>query len=417
MQTSDKQRPVHVPVINEHVQSLLDKKEYAAAAGKLLADQQTAKQQGNHSRAQRLLAAHQMCLTLHQQQQNVQMYHELYENAVKQEADFCNQLARLLYGHVVNEETVVSSPQLQPTTTLWQRLRHRFTKQDPVATEAIKEPAFVGSEEKGETAVSLPPTPSPPTDAKPSIAIHCMGSFRVFQNNERIDNWQGLKSIRILKYLVLHYPKSVQKDILMDQFWPDLTPESARRNLHQAIYSLRQALQSRDMDFQHILFENDAYRINPQIDLWIDFIEMQKHITASRQLEQSGQIDKAIAELSIAESIYLGKFMPGELYDAEWAMSMREQLHLLYLDLTDQLCTYYIQKNEHTAAISLCHKVLKFDNCHEDAHRRLMLCYHAQNQRHMAIRQFKTCLQALKSELDLPPAPETIQLYQQLLAP
>ncbi len=406
MSASQMQQPFSALELGQSIQSLLTKKEYERAAEMIFEAHQLAKQQGNISLACYLLAVYQICLTCHHQHQNMLVSYALYQDSVQRTQVLEQQLSSML-NSVSSGETAVSA-QLS-TPTLWQRLLQRFDKQETHDPEPVIK---TDRESIVETAVS-DITPSPPATG-PALAIHCMGSFRVFQNDEHIDNWQGLKGIRIFKYLVLQHPKPVPKDILMDQFWPDLTAEAARRNLHQAIYALRQALQSREMSFQHILFENDAYRINPDIDLWIDFIEIQKHVKAGRQLEKSGQFSKAIEEYKIAESIYLGKLLPGELYDAEWAGTLREQLHMLYLDITDQLCIYHIQQKEYTAAITLCHKVLKYDNCHEDAHRRLMICYQAQNQRHMAIRQFKTCLQTLKSELDLPPAPETMQLYQQL---
>jgi DNA-binding SARP family transcriptional activator len=42
------------------------------------------------------------------------------------------------------------------------------------------------------------------------------------------------------------------------------------------------------------------------------------------------------------------------------------------------------------------------DNCHEAAYRRLMQCYLRQGQWQAAIRQYKTCVQTLKSELMSP---------------
>jgi DNA-binding SARP family transcriptional activator len=86
------------------------------------------------------------------------------------------------------------------------------------------------------------------------------------------------------------------------------------------------------------------------------------------------------------------------------------------LNITDRLSEYYLEKAEYTIAIALCQKLLVQDNCNEEAYRRLMRCYTAQGQRHLAIRCFQTCQEILKSELDLPPAPETIALFEQLKA-
>ena len=64
--------------------------------------------------------------------------------------------------------------------------------------------------------------------------------------------------------------------------------------------------------------------------------------------------------------------------------------------------------------IAFCQKILAEDNCREDIHRRLMRCFLNCDQLHLAIRQYHNCTETLKRELDVPPMPATVQLYQQI---
>ena len=59
-------------------------------------------------------------------------------------------------------------------------------------------------------------------------------------------------------------------------------------------------------------------------------------------------------------------------------------------------------------------KLVMEDNCYEEAHRRLMECYLAQGQRHLAVRQYQTCAETLREELDLAPSEETVTLYRHI---
>jgi DNA-binding SARP family transcriptional activator len=224
-----------------------------------------------------------------------------------------------------------------------------------------------------------------------------------------------LKARSILKYLVAHRGTPIVKDILMDLFWPDADPEVTRRNLHQAIYSLRQTLRRGQPDFQHIRFENDCYLLNPEMDIWLDFREFEKHVQASRRLEATGQLAEAIAEYGIAEGLCQGDFLEEDLYQ-DWPRAQREHIRATYLDIADRLSEYYVGQGEYTAAIALCRKILARDNCREEAHCRLMRCYLAQGQRHLAVRQYQTCVEALKEELDLAPSEETVALYRRIIA-
>ena len=157
----------------------------------------------------------------------------------------------------------------------------------------------------------------------PSLAVYCFGSFCVYQGERLLDNGANRKSQGVFKYLVTHWPAPVSKDILMDVFWPEADPEAARRNLHQAIYSLRQTLKINDCDFQYIQFENDCYHLNPDLNIWLDYEEFEAHIRAGRRLEQQGEIDQAMTEYSIAEGLYQGDFLAEDLYE-EWMVRSEE---------------------------------------------------------------------------------------------
>ena len=250
---------------------------------------------------------------------------------------------------------------------------------------------------------------------KHSLAIYCFGPFRVYQNNELVTEWKSLKGYSILKYLVTHRHKPVAKDILMDVFWPDADPVAARRNLHQAIYALRQILNQAPPNLQQIQFEDDCYLLNPKLDVWIDLEEFERHVQAGRHLEATGRRVEAMTEYVVAESLYQGDFLEEDLYE-DWPRSQREYLRSTYLDLAERLTAYYVKKGQFHATVTLCHKILERDHCHEESHRRLMQCYLALGQRHLAIRQYQTCVQLLKEELDLTPAEETRALYQHILS-
>lgn len=249
--------------------------------------------------------------------------------------------------------------------------------------------------------------------AQPSLAVYCLGPFRVFRDNQMIGAWLGSKGRSIFKYLVLRRHTPVSKEVLMDVFWPDADVENARRNLHQAIYSLRQTLRQAQPDFQIILFERDHYQINPGLDLWLDFEEFERRVKTGRRLESARKTAEAMAEYVSAEELYRGDFLEEDLYE-DWASLQRERIRAEYLDLADRLSAYYAQQGNHAAAISLCRKILEKDKCHEKAHRRLMHCYQAMGQTSMAVRQYQLCVETLETELDVPPSAETQMLFKNI---
>jgi hypothetical protein len=67
-----------------------------------------------------------------------------------------------------------------------------------------------------------------------------------------------------------------QRGVLMDKFWPDADPESARNSLNVALHSLRQALRS-ITSLPVIQFENGKYFLNPDLQVWVDVEEFEQH--------------------------------------------------------------------------------------------------------------------------------------------
>lgn len=260
---------------------------------------------------------------------------------------------------------------------------------------------------------SLPPVSAPKQQGPPSLAVYCLGQFQVYQDERLVENWLSRKALSLFKYLILEHPVPVVKEILMDRFWPDSDLEAARRNLHQAIYALRQILRGEQQEFHHIFFKNDCYSLNPNLETWIDFREFEKCMNTGRRLDQGGLLDKAIEQYGTAEGLYQGDFLEEDLYE-DWPILQREQLRHSYLSLVDRLSELYLQNSQYTSVIHLCHKVLAKDRCYEAAHRRLMQGYLALGQRHLAVRQYQTCIRALREDLGIQPSRETIDLYHRI---
>jgi DNA-binding SARP family transcriptional activator len=246
-----------------------------------------------------------------------------------------------------------------------------------------------------------------------SLDIYCLGPFRVYRNDQVVENWSSRKGLAVFKYLVTHGHSPVAKDVLMDIFWPEADPEAARRNLHQAIYALRQTLKLDDQEIQYIQFENDCYHLNHQVEFWVDYKAFEEHVEAGQTFERKGLLEEAMAQYGIAEGLYQGDFMAEDLYD-EWPQLPRENLRQSYFCIVFRLAEYYLARQEYAATIALSQRVLTMDNCQEQAYQNLMRCYVAQGQRHLAIRQYQFYVQTLKTELDLDPSPQIQALYQQI---
>jgi DNA-binding SARP family transcriptional activator len=245
--------------------------------------------------------------------------------------------------------------------------------------------------------------------------IRCLGSFQVSRQYQALTKWPSLKSKAIFKYLLTHRHRPIHSEILMDLFWPEVEPEAARRNLHQAIYTLRKTLLSDHEKQWPILFEDDCYSLNPAVPIWIDSEAFLYHYQHGQKLARGGGLAQALKEFEAAIQLYQGDFLADDLYE-DWIILWRQNLKFAYLDMLDRLSQHYLSQGQLDICIELCHQLLDQDLCHEEAHQRLIRCYLQYGQRQLALRQYQLCQEALARELNLAPLPATLALYQQIQA-
>ncbi|HWQ15919.1 MAG TPA: BTAD domain-containing putative transcriptional regulator, partial [Roseiflexaceae bacterium] len=263
-------------------------------------------------------------------------------------------------------------------------------------------------------AVLPPPVPPDAAGARPSAAltVHLLGPFRVLVNERPVESWPSGRGRALFKYLMAHHTRPIARDTLMDLFWPEARPEAARNSLNVALHGLRQAFRAVS-DLPVVIFQEGAYRINPDVSLWVDVEEFERRVRAGRRLEAAGQLAAATAEYEVAAGLYQGDFMADDPYD-DWPVLTRERLRVAYLETLDRLAQISFGQGKYAACANLCQLILARDVCREDAHCRLMRCYARQGQHHLALRQYQVCVEALRQELGVEPALATIQLCERI---
>ena len=302
------------------------------------------------------------------------------------------------------EENILTLTRQWPSShqnpSLWRRIHDLFGKSAPRPLEARSRvmPITLKIEAK--------------TPEVPMLMIHCLGSFRVLYGGEAITVWGGHKGLALLKYLVTYRETPVAKDILMETFWPNCEPESTRNRLNVALHNLRQAFRSLT-DMPIVLYKNGAYRLNPELKLWVDIDLFETHLQAGRTLEAENQLEAALEEYQKAIELYQGDYLADDPYE-EWPLLLREKLRSSHLEALDRLSHIYFEQERYGEVVPLCQRILEHDACREDIHCRLMRCYSRQGQDHLALKQYQLCLEMLKNELDVEPATTTTQLYERI---
>jgi len=199
----------------------------------------------------------------------------------------------------------------------------------------------------------------------------------------------------------------------MSMFWPEVSSDAARNSLNVAIHGLRQSLRAAVGDTAVVIHQDQAYFIEPTLDIWVDVEVFEEQVKAAHQYLASAELVKADAAFEAATWLYQGEFLADDPYE-EWAIGTREHLRLCYLDALDRLSGLRLNSGDYVGCIAMSLKLLGCDTCREDAHCRLMRCYSRQGQVQLALRQYHSCVAALRAELDVSPAAATTELFYRL---
>jgi DNA-binding SARP family transcriptional activator len=245
----------------------------------------------------------------------------------------------------------------------------------------------------------------------PPLRVFLLGGFRVAQGDREIGgaDWPRRKAKNLFKVLLLRPGYRLPRDQALDLFWPDLDQKSASNNLYRIVHLIRRVLEPDLADAAtsaYLALENEIVSLKPGSIAMVDVAEFER-------LARLGKEHGQVADLDTAAGLYAGDLLPDDIYE-EWTIRRREELQLTYLDVMLRLATAHEQLGEHDRAIDVLRQLLSVAPSHEEAHRDLMRVYAQSGQRHLAIRQFQLCRDALRRELDVEVERATIDLHDQI---
>lgn len=277
-----------------------------------------------------------------------------------------------------------------------------------LSTSTVNTDGFANSGEKIGKRVFL--SRAGVTDNRIYVEFFLFNGFKVILNDSEIANWPKGKSKLLLKYLIVNRHAPVTKEVLMDVFWPQHDFDSARNNLNVAVYSLRRAFRKEIGSFPTILFQDGCYFLNPQMHMWLDIEEFDKHLKRAKKLLSFEMYQEALENLTFADELYKGDVLNEDIY-TDWTTELRIDYKEKYIEVLKCLDEYYLRDGNYEACLEVNKRITLIDSCNELAHHRLMEIYSDMGQRNLALRQYQICAETLNEELGLEPAEVTKELF------
>jgi DNA-binding SARP family transcriptional activator/predicted ATPase len=249
------------------------------------------------------------------------------------------------------------------------------------------------------------------------LSIQVLGEFEVSNGDETISSFESDKVRALLAYLVVEAGRSHRRETLVGLLWPDCSEQTARHNLSQALFNLRQVLGDHTANPPYLQITRDAVQFNRESDYSLDLEEFDARCSAWEK--SRGQEKADITPLKDLVRLYRGKFLQ-EFYlkDStefeEWILVQRASVHQRVMDALTILADEFEKRGDFQSAQRYCRRQLKLDPWREEAHCHLMRLLAQDGQRSAALAQYEICRNLLAEEFGVEPSPQTRALYEQI---
>lgn len=292
----------------------------------------------------------------------------------------------------------------RPTSWLRRLFSKRIIRKRSYQATGILSPVYSLSTAKKDS--------STPILAK-GIYARFFGAFQLFFNQEPLPDTLSKKDKNLLAYFLFHHGQFLHRDKLMDLFWPDVSPESARNSLHVAISHLRAYFRPKLGQIKVIKHQNEGYIFDPDHAVITDVQQFKASCQSGWEALKNKEYEAAIPFLHQASDLYAMEFLREFLYE-EWCSREREALQETLLAVLKSLAVYYQKQAAYEQVIPLAERMLLIAPFLEDVHRLLIEAYAELNMRGRALNQYQKCRALLMSHFEAEPSPETEDLVAKL---
>ncbi|HKT03170.1 MAG TPA: BTAD domain-containing putative transcriptional regulator, partial [Rugosimonospora sp.] len=221
--------------------------------------------------------------------------------------------------------------------------------------------------------------------------VRLMGQFEVRVEGVAVatDAWRSRRAADLVKLLALEPAQSMHREQVMALLWPNLAAEPAAANLRKAVHYARRALG-----------DEDAIRSETGMLTLCDG-QAEVDLTGFLAAADAALAGGDPAQCAAAADRYGGDPLPADRYEP-WAAQARQRVRDRLLGLLK--------------AAGQWQRVLDLDATDEQSHRELMRVHLQAGRRRDAMRQFERLREVLREHIGVGPDPQTIALYEQVLA-
>ena len=247
------------------------------------------------------------------------------------------------------------------------------------------------------------------------LSIHLFGCMDVFTSAGARLVFPTTKASEIFALLVLDRGHKLSRETLINNCWPNATPDKARKYLRTEIWRIRQAARTAGIDLEQYISVNCHELVfNEHADYLLDVEGFEQHFEVIFNSSSDTYSDNKYQQCLDCTTAYRGPLL--EPLHNDWCLLRRELLHSQYLMILEYLVKYHQHHEQWNQAIAYALKLLAYDPLLEHIHLILMQCYYNKGNRTAAITQYFSCCKSLREELGISPMSETEIFYRNIIS-
>jgi predicted ATPase len=179
------------------------------------------------------------------------------------------------------------------------------------------------------------------------LCIGLLGVFSISAGDSVIaeDAWRLRKARTLIKLLALAPERRLHVEQAAELMWAGRDPDSARNNLHQAMFAARRALESIGLDGRRYLeLREELILLSPEDPVRIDAVVFEELAAAAREQGEPGAYRSAL-------DAFDAELLPADRYE-DWSRERRDSLDQLRLALEAELAELEQDSEPHRAGAS-----------------------------------------------------------------
>jgi LuxR family transcriptional regulator, maltose regulon positive regulatory protein len=252
------------------------------------------------------------------------------------------------------------------------------------------------------------------------IRIECFGQFKIWRGDTPMedDEWPRLRSKLLLKAILARGARQVEREVLMEDLWPENDPRAAEMNLKVTLHRLRKALEptiKKEYGSFYLHLKENQVALDKAL-CTIDVEEFTNLVRLGSEEESRKNTKKAIQLYTRAADLYTGDFLGDDPY-LTFAEDRRSELRNTYIDVLFRVAQLYETQGKTKSAIKYYQKVIKAEPVMEVAYQKAMTLYGACGMRTSAVKMYRDFEKMLKVHYQCEPDHATQAIYRNIAGP